>query len=386
MEQIPRSLPQGIPAETARMKSAYNRGGLGTAAMYGVFQGIASMILVWGLLFVLPLKLIPRIDEIRGTAFSDPVSLLRDLDMLPPMLILLVIGQIIGFTAAIILMRKICPPAEPIQKKNLPIGRFLLIVLFAYGLWGVGIVIGNLPWIFGVEESSMLEELMKEAGWAAFPMTLYAVIGAPILEELAMRKVLLDRLHPYGEGFAMAASGLLFGLIHGNSGQFFLAFLLGMLFAMVYLRTGRIIYTILLHAIINLTASIPDFIQLAGPDISEVWMYVILGIGAVGFVVLLISHRDRILHPKGTFVPSARSAAWRNPGMIITRIAGLVLIGMNDLLTMTVSAVTDQSVAPLIRLIPLGLAIVTVLLLPGWTARFEKQVPDTGMADAANRV
>ena len=68
-----------------------------------------------------------------------------------------------------------------------------------------------------------------------------AVVGAPIVEELTFRKALLDGLHGTHEGYAAVISGLLFGLMHGNHMQFFLAFFLGMLFAMVYQRTGRII-------------------------------------------------------------------------------------------------------------------------------------------------
>ena len=51
-------------------------------------------------------------------------------------------------------------------------------------------------------------------------------------------------------------SGIMFGLLHGNFQQFFFAALVGMLFAYVYIRTGRIRYSIYLHMAINLSSSL----------------------------------------------------------------------------------------------------------------------------------
>lgn len=78
---------------------------------------------------------------------------------------------------------------------------------------------------------------------------------APVIEELMFRKLLIDRLLPYSQAFAVLTSGLLFGLIHGNFYQFFYAALLGGLFALVYVKTGRIGYTIGMHIIINFTGA-----------------------------------------------------------------------------------------------------------------------------------
>jgi membrane protease YdiL (CAAX protease family) len=44
----------------------------------------------------------------------------------------------------------------------------------------------------------------------------------------------------------------MFGLIHGNLYQFFYAFLLGVAFSYIYIRSGKIIYSTLLHMFVNL--------------------------------------------------------------------------------------------------------------------------------------
>ena len=76
------------------------------------------------------------------------------------------------------------------------------------------------------------------------------------MEEIFYRKLVIDRLRRYGELFAVIASGILFGLIHGNFSQFFYAAMIGIVFGIVYLRTGRIRYTIGLHMAINLVGGV----------------------------------------------------------------------------------------------------------------------------------
>lgn len=80
---------------------------------------------------------------------------------------------------------------------------------------------------------------------------LFVAVLAPILEELVFRKLLCDRLLPLGEGYTVVLSAVIFGLVHGNFFQFFYAFFIGAFFALVYVKTGRIRYSILYHCVIN---------------------------------------------------------------------------------------------------------------------------------------
>ena len=90
---------------------------------------------------------------------------------------------------------------------------------------------------------------------------LLMVIAAPIAEELIFRKLVMDRLLPYSEKLAVLAGALFFGLVHGNFYQFFYAFLVGLIFGYVYVKTGNVLHTILMHMLLNFTGSvIADFI------------------------------------------------------------------------------------------------------------------------------
>ena len=65
------------------------------------------------------------------------------------------------------------------------------------------------------------------------------------------RKQLIDHTRKYGEKTAILLSGLAFGLFHMNLFQFFYAFLLGVMFGYIYMRTSKLRYSTAMHMIIN---------------------------------------------------------------------------------------------------------------------------------------
>lgn len=149
--------------------------------------------------------------------------------------------------------------ADPPEKHKMSVGQFILAFLMALGIAVAGaiigiIVIGILMALFGINTGTdFMEEGVVSDG--ALTLTIIASFFAPIVEEMLFRKVLIDRIRKYGNTAAILLSGILFGLFHGNFTQFFFAAMLGMFFAFIYLRTGKIHYTILLHCCINFLAS-----------------------------------------------------------------------------------------------------------------------------------
>lgn len=84
----------------------------------------------------------------------------------------------------------------------------------------------------------------------------FIAILVPILEEILFRKILCDRLLPLGEGYAIVLSAAIFGFSHGNFFQFFYAFFVGLVFGLIYVKTGKLIYTVLYHSILNFSGSV----------------------------------------------------------------------------------------------------------------------------------
>lgn len=91
-------------------------------------------------------------------------------------------------------------------------------------------------------------------------MVLITVVIAPVMEELIFRKMMLDRIVPFGQWRAIVLSGLFFGLFHGNLNQLFYAALLGMVFAYLYTSTGNLRSCIILHMIVNLIGGVVPMI------------------------------------------------------------------------------------------------------------------------------
>lgn len=97
------------------------------------------------------------------------------------------------------------------------------------------------------------------------------VVFAPLAEEFIFRRCLIDRTRIYGEKLAVFSSALLFGLMHSNLYQFFYAFGWGLLWGYVYVRTGKLRYTIALHATVNFLGGVaaPALTDVSDKDMSD---------------------------------------------------------------------------------------------------------------------
>ena len=90
-------------------------------------------------------------------------------------------------------------------------------------------------------------------------LVLYFILLAvlpPIFEEIAFRGILMQSLRRFGDGFALLVSALLFGLFHLNMIQAPYAFLLGLWFGYLVLRTGSLWISMVLHACVNFSAGV----------------------------------------------------------------------------------------------------------------------------------
>lgn len=166
---------------------------------------------------------------------------------------------LIAFPILILIIRK--AEVKKPEKHSISFGKFIVFVLLMFGMIGVGAVIGMLlnyfvmlPFGLNPSNNTAIVKMMMNSNPVMRIVT--AGILAPIVEELIFRKFLIDRTYRYGEWAAILTSGLMFGLYHGNLAQFFFTTLIGGLFAYIYIRTGKIWYTIALHMTLNLATSV----------------------------------------------------------------------------------------------------------------------------------
>lgn len=173
---------------------------------------------------------------------------------------------IVGMPLGVLLMRRAHSEAlPPLEERKLSLSELLFFWLCTFPLAYAGNLVGNLLNGFvsafsGKTSNIDLDALLgQEPMWLTFVMM---VIAAPVMEELFFRRFLVGTLRPWGWKTAILVSGFAFGLFHGNLQQFCYATLVGMLFAYVYLKTGKLIYTILLHVAMNLlTGFFPSYVM-----------------------------------------------------------------------------------------------------------------------------
>lgn len=164
---------------------------------------------------------------------------------------------IIAFPIIFLMFKKVPVQISGEKKKMRPL-HFLAAFLMCYAGTYLCNFLGNIiTAVISVIKQSPVENVMLNVTSNINPAVNFfvIVICAPIMEELLFRKSVIDRTAKYGEGVSIVFSGLLFGLFHGNLVQFGYAFLIGVFFGFIYIKTKNIVYSILLHMIINFFGS-----------------------------------------------------------------------------------------------------------------------------------
>lgn len=112
---------------------------------------------------------------------------------------------------------------------------------------------------FGITFSS--PEIDFPTGMTGFLLSFIAIVVTPALvEEFAMRGMVMGGARPFGKGFAIIVSAAIFGLMHGNFVQIPFAFIVGIALAYAVIKSGSIWTAIFIHFINNLMSLIMDYV------------------------------------------------------------------------------------------------------------------------------
>ena len=142
-------------------------------------------------------------------------------------------------------------------------GTFLPFVLFGIGFCSFANISLSLSSSlfegFGVEYKVDFGE--NPEGVFGFLLSFIATAIVPaIVEEFACRGIVLGLLKKHGEGFAIIASSIVFGIMHGNFEQIPFATIVGLVFGYVYVKTGSIWASMLVHCVNNAVAVIYSYL------------------------------------------------------------------------------------------------------------------------------
>ena len=362
-----------VDEKFVKFKKDYSRGSLSGLIWYGAMSVIASVFLAIGYVIVGLIYISQGNDIFINGDLNFGVLFKQIVEM--DYFIIVPICYLIGYAAsailAILISKKLVYKNEDnpeVFKKNirkLTAKELLLVIACAFGIWGVGVVIGNLPEFLGLGSNDSTLDFIF--GNYTILYVLMAMFGAPIIEELIFRKILIDKIGSHGEGLAVLVSGLLFGLMHGNLGQFFLAFNLGLLFAIVYIKTRNILYTMGLHFMINTYASLPEIVAMFDVDISEIWLYVTIGLCFVGLIIAIIFRKNELFKLDCSSDYDGNKI-YRAVGYLIFFIILVVTLGTTTITLYGEGLIFDAlarkvSLAYLAIIVPVGCFVVLMILL-----------------------
>lgn len=208
---------------------------------------------------------------------------------------------ILGYPCIYLLLKNI-PQTMPIEKHKMKVGHIFAGVVLAICILYVSNIAGMIlsriiAAIIGNKAEVVLETLVNSGG-ALIILAFFVAICAPVAEEFIFRKLIIDRTVKYGEMLSILVSAFIFALFHGNLGQAIYAFPLGMLFAYIYIRTGNIKNSMIIHCIVNTVGTVFPAIMRQYIDVSKITEFSasndLMGLAnylssnVAGFVMLLI--------------------------------------------------------------------------------------------------
>ena len=260
---------------------------------------------------------------------------------------------LVAIPVGLLILRRL--PAQPPEEHRLGFGNAVVFFLISVFIMYTGSIIGTMlsMVLSGGEAINATAELAMDN----HPLkVLFMVILAPVLEEFVFRKQLIDRTRRYGEKTAVMLSAVTFGLLHQNLFQFFYAFGLGLLLAYIYLRTGRLRYSAILHAVINFMGSVlaPWVLNLVDQEallamesslptdetlaqymdvlpgllVMSGYMMLLMGMFIAGLVLFIIKCRRLVWRESEAQLPrgTALRTVYCNGGMVLYMLLCLVMI------------------------------------------------------------
>ena len=183
---------------------------------------------------------------------------------------------------------------------------------FKLNIWIVLIVIAiGIVSIFGFSPLvNIFESLIESWGykndalsieiptiWSLIAKIIYIGLVPAICEELACRGVITNGLKKTGIVTTCVLSGVFFALMHQNLEQLVYQLFMGIVMAYIVLKTGSIVYTMILHFFNNAAILITTYVNQKNGvveqpvDLSNAWniiLPIIIAIGVTGIVVSLL--------------------------------------------------------------------------------------------------
>ncbi len=319
-----------VQDEKKKAKKAFSRFALSTILP---LLGADIVITVLGAVFT-NLSMNGAIDK----SFAESAALNIIISALPML--------IVCYPLIFLLTRKI--PSHAAEKKPFKASQGIMLFLMTVSVMWIGNMISTaLASLLTAGQAQ--NGLVSTLGSLDIATIIYSIIIAPIVEELFFRKLLLDKLSCYGEKWAIIFGALCFAMFHTNLYQFVYTFGMGLIFGYVYIKSGKIINTIIMHSGINILGGLlaplamnalnqeavtkvnqlssqgkeipAALIETVLPGLIFYYAYLIIFFGMViAGIILFIVNRKKFRTEKSELLPTAKEGVptiIANTGMIV---------------------------------------------------------------------
>ncbi len=163
---------------------------------------------------------------------------------------------------------------ECAMRFNAPSSKVMIPVTLVIGL--MACTIGN--FVTGYLQA-FIEAMGYEITAGEFPAStsvsglfvdiIYIAAIPALVEEFALRGVVMQPLRRYGDAFAVMMSSLVFALMHGNLIQIPFAFIAGIAIGYLVIATGSIWTGVLIHFCNNLYSVVIQYLLVVRPTLAE---------------------------------------------------------------------------------------------------------------------
>ena len=196
------------------------------------------------------------------------------------------------FAIAYVVLKKkkiagILPLGTTYNKKAATSLTMLFIPLMLFSTFIINLVSTIIQNILGITFTTGVED-PKILGFDGFLIaTLSTAVLPAVLEELIIRGIVMQPLRRFGDKFALVASALIFGIMHGNMVQIPYTVVAGLFMGYLVIATGSLWPSIILHFVNNfysvaLLVAYDNFGDTAGAIVSVLFIGLFIILGIVG--------------------------------------------------------------------------------------------------------
>ena len=250
---------------------------------------------VWGfVIFSVILGLVLRKSEFLYNEYMNNIDFQLALES-----VLAIFMIVIPFSISYSGLNRIEPYAIPLSApQNKKYAGMLIIIGLALsfvGSWTSGLIQTFFQSVFNIT-FTMDEYDIPTSAIGIFLYCFRSILIPCVVEELAMRGIVLQSLRKYGDKFAIIATAFVFAMLHGNLVQMPAAFIAGLGFGYAAIATGSIWTSVAIHFLNNLVSTVLSlYVDNAsyGNIIYIAYIVFALAIVVVGIILAANYSKDR---------------------------------------------------------------------------------------------